>query len=244
MRLFTLLSLIATTLFLATSAPYAAIQSDDDATPAESEAQRLLRQASDRLAETQTVRFGLEVEGDTFIDEAKTLRLINARGELARPDTVDVEFQIELLGAQTVSIRMITMGDESWTTDLISGEWGPSPDEFGYDPTVLFDNQNGLGPVAGRLESPVIEGKEEVGNREAWKIIGTVDESVIEPMTSGTIQGEDITITLWLDVQTGDMLRLKVDEPDDIGKENPATWTMTLSDHDSEVTIERPDLDE
>lgn len=244
MRLSNILPIILM-LFLPTmAAPSLMNQSTGDATPALSEAQQLLAQASDRLAETQTVRFGLEIEGDTYIDDAETLRLTRARGDLARPDSVDVEFQVELLGTQTVSIRMITIGEDSWTTDLISGEWGPSPEEFGYDPRVLFDNQDGLGPVAGRLESPRVDGQEEVGNRQAWKVVGTVDESVIEPLTSGTIVGEEITITLWLDVETNDMLRLEVAEPEDVGKENPATWTMTLTDHDSDVNIERPDLDE
>ena len=207
----------------------------------DSQARQLLHQASERLAETQTMRFELEVEGDTYIDSAGSLRLLAARGDLARPDKVDVEFQVELLGTQTVSIRMITIGDESWTTDLLSGEWGPSPEEFGYNPTVLFDNQDGLGPVAGRLGSPTVEGKEEVGNREGWKVTGTVDDSVIAPMTAGTMQGDDIRVTLWVDTETSDILRLEVSEPDDIDKDNPATWIMTLTDHDGDVEIERPE---
>lgn len=233
----TLLALIATE-------PAATTGSIGTATPAPmSEAQALLQKASERLAETETVRFNLEVEGDTYIDDAQEIRLISARGDLARPDSVDVEFQVELLGSQTVSIRMISIGDESWTTDLLTGEWAPSPEEFGYNPTVLFDNQNGLGPVAGRLEDPEIGGKEEIGGREAWKVVGTVSEEVIEPMTSGTIQGDEITITLWLDAETHDMLRLMIEEPDDVVKENPATWTMTLTGHDSDLTIEKPDVD-
>lgn len=220
-------------------------QGDGTATPADiSEARILLNEASERLAETETVRFNLDIDGDTFIDDGETLRLINAQGELARPGKVDVEFQVELLGTQTVSIRMITIGDESWTTDLLSGEWGPSPDEFGYDPSILFDNQDGLGPVAGRLESPVIEEQEEIGGREATKITGTVDDEVISPITSGTMQGEEVQIALWLDTETSDILRLEVAEPESIDKENPATWTLTLTGHDSDVTIEKPEIDE
>lgn len=244
MRLSIVVPIIASLLLLIAGSSPGSLQSEDGASPATGGAQELLALASDRLADTQTVRFHLEIEGDTFIDDAGTLRLVQARGDLSRPDMVDVEFQVELLGTQTVSIRMITIGEESWTTDLISGEWGPSPEEFGYDPTVLFDNQNGLGPVAGRLQNPTVEGQEEVGNRNAWKVVGTVDESVIEPMTSGTIKGDEITITLWLDVETNDMLRLQVEEPEDLDKDNPATWTMTLTDHDADVTIERPDLNE
>lgn len=216
------------------------------ATPAsaDAEAQALLHRASDRLSETTTVRFNLEVEGDTYIDDGEDIRLVSARGALSRPASVDVEFQVELLGSQTVSIRMISIGEESWTTDLLTGQWAPSPEEFGYNPTVLFDDQDGLGPVAGRLVDPVIEGREEIANREAWKVIGTVSDEVIEPLTSGTIKGDEITISLWLDVETGDMLRLGVAEPENAPKPNPATWTMTLTGHNSEVSIQRPDIEE
>ncbi|MBA2288769.1 MAG: LppX_LprAFG lipoprotein, partial [Chloroflexia bacterium] len=88
--------------------------------PSESlDAVTLLTQASDSLEETETLRFNIEIDGDTFVDEAGTIRLLAARGDLARPDRVDVEFQVELLGAQTVSIRMITIDDEAWTTNLL-----------------------------------------------------------------------------------------------------------------------------
>ena len=235
--------LLVTMLASITPLPAVAAQGEGTATPAvESEAQVLLRQASDRLADTETVRFNLEVDGETYIDEAQEIRLVTARGDLARPNSVDVEFQVELLGAQTVSIRMITIGEESWTTDLLTGEWSPSPEEFGYNPTVLFDNQNGLGPVAGRLTDPQIEGEEEIGGREATKVVGTVTEELIEPMTSGAIQGEEITITLWLDAESNDMLRLMIEEPEDVAKEEPAVWTMTLTGHNSDVTIEKPDV--
>jgi outer membrane lipoprotein-sorting protein len=238
-----LLAAILALALLATPVALAA-QNAGSATPAAgTEAEVLLRQASDRLAETQTVRFDLEIDGETYIDAAEQIRLVSAQGDLARPDSVDVEFQVELLGAQTVSIRMISIGAESWTTDLLTGEWSPSPEEFGYNPSILFDNQDGLGPVAGRLQDPEIAGEEEIGGRKAVKVVGTVSEDVIEPMTSGTIKGEDITITLWLDAETQDMLRLQIDEPDDV-KENPATWTMTLTGHNSDLTIEKPDLDE
>jgi len=211
--------------------------------PSESlDAVTLLSQASDSLAETETLRFNLEIDGDTFVDEAGTIRLLAARGDLARPDRVDVEFQVELLGAQTVSIRMITIDDEAWTTNLLSGAWEPSPEEFGYNPTVLFDDQGGLGPVAGRLNSPQVLDAETIGGRETWPVQGTVDNDTISSLTSGTADGEVITVTLWVDQESSNVLQLQLTEPDDTDKENPATWTMRLTGHNQDVTIERPDL--
>ncbi len=211
--------------------------------PSESlDAVTLLTQASDSLEETETLRFNIEIDGDTFVDEAGTIRLLAARGDLARPDRVDVEFQVELLGAQTVSIRMITIDDEAWTTNLLSGAWEPSPEEFGYNPTVLFDDQGGLGPVAGRLNSPQVLDAETIGGRETWPVQGTVDNDTISSLTSGTADGEVITVTLWVDQESSNVLQLQLTEPDDTDKENPATWTMRLTGHNQDVTIERPDL--
>ncbi len=215
----------------------------DDSTTDE-DASAILAQASDRLSDTETMKFELEVDGDSYIDDSDTMRLIAARGDLARPDMVDVEFQVNVLGSQNVSIRMITIGDEAWTTDLLTGKWGPAPEEFGYNPAVLFDNQNGLGPVAGRLQNPTIEGSESVGGRDALKISGTVDEETIDPLTSGVIKGDEIGVTVWIDEENANILRIEIKEPDIEGKDNPATWTMTLTDHDSDIEIEAPDVED
>lgn len=222
----------------------ASASADDATSEPASDARTLIDDASTRLADTQTMQFELEIEGDSYIDDTHTMRLIAARGDLERPDKVDVEFQINLLGAQNVTIRMITAGEEAWTTDLLTGKWGPAPEEFGYNPAVLFDNQNGLGPVAGRLQDPTVDGSETVGGRDAWKITGTVDEETIEPLTSGVIRGDEIRISIWIDKENANILRIEIEEPDIEGKENPATWTMTLTGHDSDIEIEAPDLDD
>lgn len=217
---------------------------DSNSTSDQVDAVTLLSQASDSLAATDSMRFNLEIDGDTWIDEDESIRLVTARGDVERPNRVDVEFQVELLGAQTVSIRMITIGDEAWTTDLLSGAWNSSPEEFGYNPTVLFDNQNGLGPVAGRLENPEVIGSETIGGRTTWQVLGTVDNKTISTLTAGTVDGEPIGVTLWIDQESSNVLRLEVAEPQQNGKQNPATWTMTLTGHNQELDIERPDLGE
>lgn len=201
----------------------------------------VLENASQRLLETETMAFRMSVDGSTYIDEAETLRLLNARGTMARPDRVDVEFQVEVIGTQRISIRMITIGEDSWTTDIVTGRWVVAQDEFGYNPAILYDNQDGLGPVMGRMQDPEIVGTEEVGNVETYRIRGTVSDDVIEPLTAGTMDGSEITVELWVDGANWNIMRLTVAEPTDEGLEDPATWTMNLGEHDEQVTIERPD---
>lgn len=206
----------------------------------EDDVQAILAASSQRLADIESLHFTLRIDGDTFIDETQTLKLESAEGDLARPDKVSVEFKVSLFGAGTVSIRMITVGEDSWTTDLISGNWGDAPPEFGYNPSVLYDNQNGLGPVMGKLENPSLEGTEEVNDRDAHHIKGTASAEVIQPLTSGTMTGDNVEIEIWIDTETSDLLRVKVYEPESDEKENPATWELNLSRFNEKVTIEPP----
>ncbi|MDQ3654280.1 MAG: LppX_LprAFG lipoprotein, partial [Chloroflexota bacterium] len=174
-------------------------------------------------------------------EESGTIQLESAEGDLARPDKVAVEFRVSLLGATTVSIRMITVGERSWTTDLITGNWGDAPPEFGYNPSILYDNQNGLGPVMGKIDDPRIEGTEEIDDRDAHRVVGTATSEVIGPVTAYTMTGETVGIELWIDVETSDLLRLKLVEPESDEKDDPATWELNLSGFNQKVIIEPPE---
>lgn len=201
----------------------------------------ILSAASLRLAEIESLHFTLEIEGETYIEESGTIQLESAKGDLARPDKVAVEFRVSLLGATTVSIRMITVGEMSWTTDLITGNWGDAPPEFGYNPSILYDNQNGLGPVMGKIDEPRIEGMEEIDDRDAYHVVGTATSEVIGPVTAYTMTGETVEVELWIDVETSDLLRLKLVEPESNDKDDPATWELNLSGFNQKVTIEPPE---
>ncbi len=201
----------------------------------------ILVQASQRLADTQTVRFKLAVEGDTFVDSLHTLKLLEAEGELVRPDRVRTEFKIEALGQVTVSIKLIIINGEWWTTDLITGKWGPSPADFEYDPSVLFDNQGGIGPVMDRVTDAQRLDDEEVDDRDAYHIQATVSDDIIDSLTYHTLQGAPITVDLWIDKETNDLLRARLAEPPDQEAGEPSVWTLDLFDHGADITIDAPE---
>jgi len=200
----------------------------------------ILKKSSMKLAETESMKFTLDIDGKTMIDDQGTMQLIGARGTLKRPGLVDVQFQLRILDAQTVSIRMITAGGGSWTTDLITGEWGPAPEEFGYDPARLFDTEDGLGPIMDKVDNPVLIGQENQDGSTTWHVRGTVRQDVIGPVTANAMHGDPVQLDLWIDTDTSNLLKIQLAEPDDAGIDNPATWTMTLRAHNEPVTIEPP----
>lgn len=199
----------------------------------------ILEAASTRLAETASVHFTLDVAGDTFIDSGKSIRLLGADGDLVRPDRVQTTFQAEVLG-RAVSLQLITIGDQSWTTNILTGEWGSAPLEFSYQPDILFSTQDGIGPVMGRVEDVTRAPDDELGGRPVYHLTASVDESIVGPLTYYTITGSPVTVDLWIDRETDDLLRAQLAEPPREDATDPAVWTLDLSHHGEAVAIEPP----
>ena len=199
----------------------------------------LLEMASKRLLETQTVHFALEVQGDTFIDSGDNIQLLGAEGDLQRPDRVRTVFQAEVLN-RTISLQLVTIGERSWTTNILTGEWGDAPLEFAYRPEILFSTQDGIGPVMGRVEDVERLEDENVADRPTYHLRAFVDESVVGPLTYDTITGSPVTVDLWIDRETHDLVRARISEPPGAERPNPALWTLDLSHHGEALTIEPP----
>lgn len=219
------------------SAP-ATAASPEEATP-QDDPMAVLALASDRLANTETVRFSLAIEGTTFIDPARTIQLLNANGLLVRPDRMSSSFKAKVAGA-VVALKLITIGPTSWMTDLITGNWGIAPEEFGYEPNILFDSASGLGPVMMQLKEPRMMDPEEIRGRDAYHIVATVPRAVIDPVTAYTMKGDPVAVEVWIDRETGDLLRIKLVEPVSPENADPATWILNISDHGKRATIEPP----
>lgn len=202
--------------------------------------QAILNAASLRLAATTTVRFSLHVDGQTFIDDGETMQLLEAKGVLVRPDRVQTDFKLRVLGTVTINTSLIIIGDQTWSTDLITGQWGPAPVEFGYNPSTLFDNQGGIGPVMDRLEHPVQLANEKLRGRDCYRIQAQVDRSLVGPLTMNTMRGSPVTVDLWIDTETSDLLRARLAEPPGETDHEPAVWTLDLTDQDADLTIEPP----
>jgi LppX_LprAFG lipoprotein len=203
-------------------------------------ATEILQMASKQLAATQTVRFELDVEGDTYIDSLNTLKLLEAKGDLVRPDRVRTEFKIEALGQATISIQLIIISGQWWTTDLITGKWGQAPVDFEYDPSVLFDNENGIGAVMDRVTDAQRLDDEKIDDHESFHIQALVSDTIIGALTYNTLQGSPITVDLWIDKKTNNLLRARLAEPPGDGSDKPAIWTLNLFDHDANITIDPP----
>ncbi|MGI8486803.1 MAG: LppX_LprAFG lipoprotein [Thermomicrobiales bacterium] len=201
----------------------------------------VVAKASATIAKSSSIHFTLGVDGDSWVDPGKTIKLLSAEGDLLRPDKVNVQFKVQILGTANATIKMVTIGEHSWTTDILTGKWGPAPTEFGYNPAVLFDMNDGLGPVISKLTDVKFAGTEKVNGRPAYKITGTSSQKEIALLSAETMTGSSFKVEIWIDKENSQLLKITLAEPSDNGKQHPATWTMMISNYDADVTIEAPE---
>lgn len=228
-------------LFTLLSATVASAAQPAPGTPATPDAATaLLQSASTRLADTPSLHFTIKIDGDAYIDDKNTIRLIEAEGDVVRPDRVIASFKVNVLNTVNASVSMITIGDQHWSTDLITGKWISAPAEFSYDPAKLFDNTVGIGPVMSQVTNATIVGEESMDGHKVTHVHADVPQALIAGITSDTMVGDTISVDLWIDSTSFDLIRVQLAEPKDNGKDHPATWTLDLSKHGEPIQINPP----
>lgn len=235
---FALLLLLAIALAVATACNPL---SDDDAAEPEDEpltAERVLSEASDRWDETNSLHFELEATGDSYLDNDRTIMLLSAAGDLVRPSSVSATARLSIIIA-TVNANIIVIEDDAWWTNLITGNWEPTPEDFDYNPARLFNPDDGLGPIMQDIADPELHAVETIEGRSAHRVTGTVTGAQIRDITAGSIRGENIDVTIWIAENNFEVVRLYLSSPDG-GNGEPTTWQLTFDDHNQDVTIDAP----
>lgn len=216
---------------------------DEEATPTPSAVaiedqspEEIIAQAVERWNATESAHFTLEVDGATYLDDEEQIELSEAEGDLARPQSVEATAQIAI-SLVTIDVSLIFIGEEAYMTDFLTGNWGPAPDDFSYNPALLLSETDGLGPVLQELQEPQVIGLEQVDGVDAVHMSGTVTQDMIDDLTAGAILGDVIGVDIWFDAEKLDVVQLNLAEPDD-----GTTWIIRLSNHNEPVTIEAPEV--
>lgn len=199
----------------------------------------LLANTAKRLDAVKAVHFTVAIDGEAYIDTGRTVQLRSANGDIVTPDQMQTKIRVAV-GPANVDVQLITIGGDRYQTDLLTGRWGPAQPGFDYSPTVLFDKSQGLSTVIVKLRDVRQLADEKVGGQDAYHVQGKVDRALVEPMTSGAIDGDPITVDLWIDKADSNLVKLVLTEPQVPNKAKPAVWTLTFEKYDQPVTITRP----
>ena len=202
-------------------------------TPTPIDLAALLTRSGEATGALKTFRFQLEHNRDGGTPLTETLTVTEADGIVVSPDAVSIEFA-GTVGNFAVRSSLITLGDDSYMTNPLTGVWEQVAREV--SPLGFFDPQRGIGSMMTQLQSPALVSKSD----SEFEIEGALPVEALEPLLGGLTQGTTVNARLTIDANSLFLERAILDgrvtatEPDGVVR------TITLSEFNEQVTIEPP----
>ena len=122
-----------------------------------------------------------------------------------------------------------------------SRPWDMQINALGVPERIFAQGNLGLGEayMDGAWEVERLD-DEDISGRPTYHLRAIVDEETVGPLTYYTITGSPVTVDLWIDRDTHDLLLAQLSEPPGEERPHPAVWTLELSHHGEDITIEPP----
>ena len=202
-------------------------------TPTPIDVAALLTRSGEATGALVTFRFQLEHNRDGGTPLTDTLTVTEADGRVVSPDAVSIEFA-GTVGNFAVRSSLITLGDDSYMTNPLTGVWEQVAREV--SPLGFFDPQRGIGSMMTEVQSPALVSKSDAD----YEIEGALPVEALEPLLGGLVEGTTVDVRLTIDSDSLFLKRAILDgrvtatEPDGVVR------TITLSEFNEQVTIEPP----
>jgi hypothetical protein len=211
---------------------------DADDTVATNDADAILDQAAERFAELETAKFELDGTGYIEIDEIGEVSLNDAEGQIERPDRAEIDIAVDTAIAD-VPVTVVTYNGEVYIKDPVAGSTHTAPDDFQFNPAIMFDEDEGIPALIRSVEdAELLDEDEDVDGRAAYKIYGIIEGELIQRATAGTFPAtDDVDFNVWIDKETYDVLKILAEDPTE---ETDSVWEMWIYDHNEPVEIEDP----
>ena len=202
-------------------------------TPTPIDVKALLTRSGEATGALKTFRFQLEHSSGGGTPLTDSLTVTEADGTVVSPDGLSIEFA-GTVGSFAVRSSLITLGDDSYMTNPLTGAWEQVAREV--SPLGFFDPQLGIGSMMTDVQSPVLVSKSDA----EFEIEGALPVEALKPLLGGLTQGTTVNVRLTIDATTFFLKQAILDgrvtatEPDGVIR------TITLSEFNEQVTIEPP----
>lgn len=199
-----------------------------DQNPPPDNAERVLADAADAMADLRTVR--LRVQAETDVAELPVRRV---EAQITRTGDAAGTAQVEQFG-QLVEVAFVVVGDDFHYQVLGGWQKGSRAEAAAlYDPSAVLDPDRGVAHLLRTLTDARVEGEDEVAGVRTWRVTAKIAEEALATLMPGAPEG--VTGTLWIGVDRPLLHRVRVELPDGAGP-----VTVDLYDHDAPADIRAP----
>jgi len=205
--------------------------------------QAIIDKARIRFDKVNALHFTLAVEGQVFLDTARTERLTAADGDLIRPDRVSLTARVSV-SSINAQLKFIQVADMAYLTNILTGRWQVAPAGLSYDPRVVFDPQNGVSAIMGQVNTWSLVEMTKVNGTETQHLRGFVPTTAANVLVSNSLRGDYIDVDAYIEGKNGDVVKLILaEQPAAITDGTPASkWTLDLSKQNETLKIDAPTI--
>ncbi len=198
-----------------------------------------LNQAAVEVLQLESARFILNHEkGSTTLFPG--LEMMKAAGLVEIPDRVSLVVEGELAFPRSfIEASFITIGDEAYMTDLLTGDWREVPPET--LPVRFADLGRTLADIIGAVEEPTVAGSERLQAYDTYQIEGRIKSEALSSLVPGAGEGFAVDLDLWLEQSRKLLLQVRISGqvlPTDIPD---AVRLLTLDEINVPVNITAPE---
>jgi lipoprotein LprG len=202
----------------------------------------IVTRSGQALLQVPSMHFKIDLSGSSvMINQATLLSLRSVEGDFARPDRMGVHLKV-IAAIAAAEMDMIALGNDQYVTDVLTHQWEVLPPEFGFNPAVMFDPQNGLEQtLKAGLDNTQSLGVESIDGVATYHIKGSLDGSRVQIMSGGLLSTGSIDVELWVE---GNSFLARKAILTDRGRDpkNPTVWSMSFSSFGKQVNITAPTI--
>jgi hypothetical protein len=191
----------------------------------------LVAEAADAMDSVASARFEMRRTGEPVTIQGMTFDA--AVGEYAAPDAARALLDLRA-GDLVLQMGTISIGERTWLTNPLTGDWDELDAGTGFNPARIFDPDLGWRP----LLTEDLSDLRSIGIRDGLQVVGgTVAADRVAVLTAGLVEDQAVPIEISLDPETGRIRRVEFSTQ---GESGETTWVIELSGYDEPVTVEPP----
>ncbi|MCH8062470.1 MAG: LppX_LprAFG lipoprotein [Chloroflexi bacterium] len=169
--------------------------------------------------------------GGTPLGQGLVIREV--QGDVARPDKISLELS-GLAGNLAMRLSLIAIGEDSFISNPITGEWEAVPPEV--SPLGFFEPTKGVSEIMKRIESPRLISTDDDG----YTISGTIPSESLASLFGAVEEGNSIDINVVIDATSLFLLEARLEGRITASEQDGVIRIITLSHFNEPVEIELP----
>lgn len=204
-------------------------------TPTPINVEDLLRRSGEAMSQLNTFHFRLEHNDEGSTPFSDTLDVTEAEGDVVSPDRISISFSGRFGGRFAMRASLITIGDDSYMTNPLTGNWEEVAAEV--SPLGFFDPQEGIGAMMTGLRNPTLSSKD----GSEFRVEGDLDVQALRPLLGTVIQDGIVRVEVTLDSDTLYLKKAVIEGRATAEDPDGVIRTITLSQHNESISITAPD---